>query len=957
MLSKENTDARASREIACAPKMSATVIRASVTGLLCMGFAISACDPFTIMNERDPESLEAYYSGCHTVYEGPVCELPEFSEDTEQKLTFWVAGHEAPTIQFNSERGNKEFSPEFIKTEDGLRFQLVAPEQAGSFTFDVSQPQERSWSLEVRPYESRHPVLLEAAKLRKDKKHAQVKTLLEPKLADLTPRELGEALSLLGRSELSLKNAPEAIEKLEQAYEAHIKAGSFGAAVRDTTTYAWTSIYRMGMQFDKASLHVNKMQGLLPNHYDSQHFYRWSQALIAEKSSNHRGALNFSQGAMALAKKIGNQRNADYLAHIYSCALMNLHQFAQAAKVLEDRVSRIVLENPTCEDAENLNSLGWAQLLHKLDSQSDSDTMGTPAKELPDPTRHFENALQISQDTTICHADKQEDTNSILNLSLMFLAKKEFKEARRYLAKAEATGKVSTYYQMWFEQTHADLYLNQDQPQLALQHFSKLRQLSKNSPHAYLHWRGLVGAAAAQASLGQHQKAQDFWEQAQAHVERESLQAPIHAGRESFLAHRQKATQAYVASLLQSGEAEKALKVIRRARSQLLQNLQWNSRTANLEDGKMAQWQTAMAQYKQTRTELQDLKTNLWQLPEYELRQALNKAESLERKVRQNLDTTFALLDMQRTESTSQAHSFKPGENEIVLTYFKLKESWVGFLETQRSVSFRLLGNLPETQSLQALSKVLLGPFKETLLQANKAYFQPWGKLREVDFHRLPIDRKPLIQFTQVAYSLSLRSSVPSQSNEPLKALIVSDPAGNLPLARQEALAVSTILKQDLLAQVNQVSGESADLKTVKSAMKGVHLFHYAGHGQFRKNGISDSALLLADNTQLNIGDIMVLPQAPQSVILSACESAKTDKAFPLESLGLAQAFALAGSNVVIASTRPVKDELSRYITTQLYKSYQTSGDFAAALQDAQIMASQQYPDADWSTFRLITPN
>jgi cellulose synthase operon protein C len=947
-------------------KYSRTTPAAASAGLLSIsGIALASlslvlavgCDPLTIMETADPESLEVYYSGCQTVFEGPICELPELDEQKRQSLTIWLAGQSIPTVGFESDDTVVELEPQFTSTGDGLRMVVSLPQTAGQLHITVDSSPSQGWSLEISPSQKRHARLVQAKQLRKDKKHAEVKKLLETELSQFTVRDRGEALSLLGRSELNLKNPTAAVKRLEEAYHVHLQAGNLSAILRDTTTYSFTSVYRLGMQFDKASEHVGKMRGYLPQHYESQHFYQWSRGLIAEKSSDHRQALFYSKQAMDLALRMGNQSNADYLAHIHSRALMNLHKFGAAAKVLEESVSRNQANKVTCELAEYLNSLGWAQLLHRLDLQSDSDTMGIETDHLPDPTQHFEMALEISRNKEICLYNNKEDTNSLLNLALSHLAKSELDKAESYLEKAISNGPATLYYQMWFEQTQADLAIAREQPRLALKHFKQLRNLSKNSSHAYLYWRSLVGEASAQTSIGQHALAQKLWAKAQLQVEQESLQAPIHSGRESFLAHRQKATQAYVQSLLQNEKIEEALQIVQQTRSQLLRNLQWNSRTASLDDAKKARWQTAMALYKQNRRSLQQLKQSLWELPQNELAQAEQTIQSLESKVDNNLDSTFALLELSRKSSRHSTNIQTPNSGEAVITYFKLKTSWIAFLHTNDALHYKTLQRLPELDNANELGRVLLEPFGNILTDLEKLFIQPWGSLRQIDFHRLPLRGKPLITYTQIAYSLGVRDSNGQAPREWSSALVVSDPSGNLPLARQEALAVARILEENSSIRVELIKSSDADAKTVEQLLQESEIFHYAGHGQFDKNAFSDSALLLANNSTMNVGDILALPKAPRHVVLSACESAKTDIAFPLEGLGLAQAFALAGSESVIATTRPIEDELSKFITTKLYKSFQTSGDFAAALQDAQIMASVQYPDADWSTFRLITPN
>jgi CHAT domain-containing protein len=91
--------------------------------------------------------------------------------------------------------------------------------------------------------------------------------------------------------------------------------------------------------------------------------------------------------------------------------------------------------------------------------------------------------------------------------------------------------------------------------------------------------------------------------------------------------------------------------------------------------------------------------------------------------------------------------------------------------------------------------------------------------------------------------------------------------------------------------------------------------------------------------------------------VLSACDSGRSSTEVPVESLGLAQAFLLAGSRAVIASTRQVKDRDLPAFFPELYREWDREpDDLAAALQHAQLSWRKQHPRADWASFRLFEP-
>ena len=145
--------------------------------------------------------------------------------------------------------------------------------------------------------------------------------------------------------------------------------------------------------------------------------------------------------------------------------------------------------------------------------------------------------------------------------------------------------------------------------------------------------------------------------------------------------------------------------------------------------------------------------------------------------------------------------------------------------------------------------------------------------------------------------------------------------------------------------------------EVLKNLLESVRLFHYAGHGRFDAEVEAKGELTLSKNSRFDVGDILALAQAPETVILSACETATTNTKQMQESLGLAQAFIAAGSVEVVASRRAVNDKLSFFIMKHLHAKYSETGNLSQALQFAQLKAASKFPDSDWATYRLITRN
>jgi len=142
----------------------------------------------------------------------------------------------------------------------------------------------------------------------------------------------------------------------------------------------------------------------------------------------------------------------------------------------------------------------------------------------------------------------------------------------------------------------------------------------------------------------------------------------------------------------------------------------------------------------------------------------------------------------------------------------------------------------------------------------------------------------------------------------------------------------------------------------VRGALRGVDLLHYAGHGTFSGLGGWESVLPLAGDSRLTLGDLLALGRPPRWVVLSGCETGRSSTGAPVEGLGLAHAFLLAGSRAVIAATRPVGDLPTQGLFAELYRHWGPEPDLAVLLQQAQLVWRQREPAADWASFRLFAP-
>ena len=232
----------------------------------------------------------------------------------------------------------------------------------------------------------------------------------------------------------------------------------------------------------------------------------------------------------------------------------------------------------------------------------------------------------------------------------------------------------------------------------------------------------------------------------------------------------------------------------------------------------------------------------------------------------------------------------------------------------------------------------------------------PHGQLGAVDWHAIAHGDRPFGEQFVVEYGLDLARASPARpaGGAGGRALLVGNPTGDLPAAGREVEVVA----RELEGWDRKVLGpDQASPARLLALLPWASLFHYAGHGALAGIEGLGSYLRLAGERQLLATDILALGRAPQVVVLSACDTARTPGG-RANTLGLAQAFVLAGAEAVVAPTRPVSDHTALEIVTAFYGK--TAGeptfDPGKALQAAQTTVRRRNPSSDWASFRLLVP-
>lgn len=667
-------------------------------------------------------------------------------------------------------------------------------------------------------------------------------------------------------------------------------------------------------------------------------FYR---GRLAEKEGDYRTALAEMQNVVEIARRVKEEEVQWQAEETLGLLLLGVGRSRDSVEIFE-RLSRMSQAQKPCNRAPLLTNQAWSVLLAREAGES-----------FEDPTPLFESALEMYEPCKSFKPGKR--INLLINLALAHWQEGRLEQAKDRLDQARKLEAHATlFHRLWWLDLEARIALREDLPAEALSRFQSLEELALETTSPEGRLQAAFGQAQSQEALGDRNAALEDLEKAEALLDEQSLQIPLHEGRETFMATRQAMVSLHLDLLLKEGRKPDALSVARHARSRMLRQLERSDRLASLTPDQRTRWDLLVKTYQQKRAAREERIRNKWKLAVDQLprEEAEERAEAAE--LHRLLDRLFLLL--RDPEEPPGAALPPPQPGELLLTYYPLPSGWAGFATDGKTVSVHRFDLPPAVLSNpRELSRRLLLPFRAEIERAERIRVLPTGTLQGVDFHALPFAGDVLLAKRPVVYGLDL--PVPPGSPRPAgrKALVVADPSGDLPGTLAEVQAVERSLDA---WTVEALKSAEASAETVQSRLVAADLFHYAGHGVFSGSGGWESRLRLAEDTQLTLGDLLALERVPAWVVLSACEGGRSSSETPVESLGLAHAFLLAGSRAVIASSRLADDrEVPRFFS-DLYEEWgrEPDLDLAVALQRAQLSWRQRNPGADWEGFRLFVP-
>lgn len=307
----------------------------------------------------------------------------------------------------------------------------------------------------------------------------------------------------------------------------------------------------------------------------------------------------------------------------------------------------------------------------------------------------------------------------------------------------------------------------------------------------------------------------------------------------------------------------------------------------------------------------------------------------------------------------------EPVPGELLLLYVPTgHDRMIGFAATADGISVATI----ERASLPPLSEAglddaqraewgtrLLDPFDRAIERAVRIRILPSVGLHALPFHALLWRDRPLLVHLPVEYSLDLPPG--SSRPEPARhALLVGDPVGDLDGARSEVNSVSDRLRARGL-EVTELVGRAATGPALRSLLPLVDHFHYAGHSATAGAFGWRSTLRLADDTTLNIADILALDRVPRTATLLSCSAGGVRPDPRSQGVTLTAAFLLAGSEAVIAPSIDIDATGAQDIAEALQPVATGAVDVPASYRAGMLrLLTRTGPSPTWQALRLWVP-
>ncbi|MEV6201769.1 CHAT domain-containing protein [Streptomyces sp. NPDC051771] len=255
----------------------------------------------------------------------------------------------------------------------------------------------------------------------------------------------------------------------------------------------------------------------------------------------------------------------------------------------------------------------------------------------------------------------------------------------------------------------------------------------------------------------------------------------------------------------------------------------------------------------------------------------------------------------------------------------------------------------------QRILSPLVDPLADRLGPEDTLLICPTGPLHHVPFHALAPGGGPiLLERNPVAYlpSVSLLRTLAHRGVPAGRgAVVVGDPGGDLPYAREEASVLAARLGGRPLL------GPEATRERVLADVAGAGVLHAACHASFRDDDPLGSGLVLADGVLTGHDILRQDWHDVRLAVLSACETGLGGVGRTDDMLGLSRSLLFAGVRSLVMTLWRVPDRSTARIMDDFHELALTGESPARALRTA-MLAARSRPDSArldrWAAFCLL---
>ncbi len=908
-------------------------------------------------------ALQIEVSGCAAVRRGPVCEL----DAAHRELVLWIDAV-TPDTPVEIRSNGALLSP--TSTRDGAGGKTVAvvvPSGAGDLTASVSREgarRERRLSLEeVAPEDT----LTRVRALRKEGKLDEAAAAM-PAWSTFSEAHRARARSLAARLALAAGRVDDAIIELRAAMAMHRAEGRVSDEVLDAMALAHTLLTH-GRRIAEAREVLDGVAPALADWDEGRAQMGYYRALVSRDAGDIRGALRALRDSQRATERLGLLSFARTISEASARLYQMSGEHERAVAVHRTLEAQQDERTPACERARVAGNVLWSDLamrgatlpaipsMTKAPSASGNAMRSNGGSAQPGATSETAEittrVAALEQALASC-TRKDEKANGRTTLALAALVVGDVAGAEAEVRAARAGGTPPAFVAEWLLDIEARIALAREDTRGALQRYDELaaRAEAARSPEAA--WRAALGRGVALETAGDRARAEKAYRAAEGMLDEQGAQVPLNDGRAGFLAERDRSARHLADLLLRRGDALGAWEVVRRARSRALRSTQRLDHVAALAPDVRLRWEQAMARYAVERDALEKTLAEAWSVPSDQLETFSTARRAREDRARAALDDAFAALGEAQPRL---AELSAPAAGDLELAFQPSADGRRLHVLARTSARTRVatVDALPPGASDDTLAEALLGAFDSEIEQAKRIRVFDYGPLAAVDLHALPWRHAPLLAHAPVEYPTDIGPRVPASGApaEDRRALVVFDTRGDLPQSRAEAEAVRGALADAW--ETHSLQGSAATRSAVTDAMGRVGLFHFASHASFDDAEVWDSALALADGGLLRAGDVLAQQRTPELVVLSGCDTGRAGQS-RVADMSVARAFVARGSRIVVATSRPVEDELAATLLAKTYAGASSKWDLAQSLRSAQLEASRSAPASDWRAYRIITP-